>query len=852
MKRLAVGGVWLAVWLVLANAVAAYEPPASDPVPDNPVDLVPALRSVHPRLLFTAADVPGMKTRIQGDSQALYNQLLAYLPVCIPPSNTNFQTDATEAQRQGLWRMPTVALHYVLTGNSTSFNRAKGFLDWLLAIDHWETTVEIDSGMSAANMMVGAALTFDWLYNDLDEPFRTNFRNKLLLQARRMYYGGHMQLNSDSHYWQQDPQNNHRHHRDAGLVLAVLAVASPDTTDDDWILSKTWEEEAFIHEWLPPDGSCHEGPTYMPFGYTHLMLAMDATDRCFGTDHLDHDFFRNAPRFRFLSMTPNLLDTFSYGDTNGGTGDYNNYVLRMTSRHRLADEQAAFFQAMAANSDFAEFAWSSVIWHDPTVQGGALANLPLVSYHSDLGLAYMRDAWQSSDAVSASFKCGPYGGLRLNEYRNENSYHYINIAHDDPDAGEFLIHVGGTPVARSDGYSYYKRTSGHNTILINGVGQRGEGGQWTQPGSGDLSQRAKVLRWSASGDTALVEGEAGAAYTGLSRYRRTMIWVKDRYVLVLDDIRPTVSSQITWLVQSPTVQTLNAATRRYRLVNGAAGCDLQLASDRTLSTTVGTSTAQERSTSLGLQQIQAQATATTMRMAAVFDPWQNGNVTVTLATQGTESAEVTVTGPGFEDQWLWQAAVNNQTASTIVLTSAPLGISGWAVAADHGAAGSVTTNVSDGYIEPRQAGLQTLKITFDKPIDPSTVQTGAVTIVGAVHGDVSGQIGSLSLDSNQTVLTVALSSALPDADVYTVTVTDILRAAGSGESVSGDADVSLRALAGDVDASGAVTAADVLVVRAVAGTTVAATTARYDVNGSGAVTAADQQSVRVRLGQALP
>ena len=841
--------VWLVALLATAGRAAAYEPPATDPAPTTPVDLVAAVRSSHPRLLFTAADVPGMKARIQGDSVAFYNQLLAYLPVSRPPTNTNFQVDATEAQRQGFWRMPTVALHYVLTGSSTSFSRAQGFLQLLLDTDHWETGTEIDSGMGAANIMVGAALTYDWLYNDLDPTFRDAFRAKLLLQARRMYYGGHLQLNADSHYWQQDPQNNHRHHRDAGLVLAVLAVASAEEADDDWILAKTFEELAFIHQWLPADGSCHEGPTYMPFGYIYLTLAMDASDRCFGTDYLGHDFFRNAPAFRFATLTPNLLDTLSYGDSNGGTNFLNNYVLRMTARHGLADEQAAFLRAFAVGNP-AEYGWSSIIWHDPTVQGGSINNLPLASFHSDLGIATLRDGWEASGTVSALFKCGSYGGARLNAYRNANAYHYINIAHDDPDAGEFLIYVGNKPVARSDGYSYRKLTSGHNTILVNGVGQRGEGGQWTQPLSGtDMTQLAKVLRWSALGDIALVEGEAGAAYTGLSRFRRSMVWAKGRYVLLLDDIRAGSSPQITWLVQSAAVQAIDVATHRYRLANGTALCDLQLASDATLSATIGTSTAQNGSTVLGLQQLQARATASALRVAAVFDPWHRGNVTVTLTPQGASAARVAVSGDGFTDLWTWQAAPDNLTASTIEAVPPP-SVAGWSALGDHGPAGTLALPLADGGIEPRIAGLRTLQIAFSKPLDPDTVQGGAVTLTSQ-GVDVSSLIASLSLDASGTRLTVTLASALPDAQWYTLATTDALRDT-DGLMLAGGASLTVGALAGDVDGSGFVAVADLLAVRATVGLPLTAATARADVDASGSVTGADLLAVRARLGRALP
>ncbi|MBN2582156.1 MAG: Ig-like domain-containing protein, partial [Planctomycetes bacterium] len=185
--------------------------------------------------------------------------------------------------------------------------------------------------------------------------------------------------------------------------------------------------------------------------------------------------------------------------------------------------------------------------------------------------------------------------------------------------------------------------------------------------------------------------------------------------------------------------------------------------------------------------------------------------------------------------------------------SAPpdLAVAGWAVAADHGPAGTLVTAIADGYTEARLAGFSQLKIAFSRAVDPTTVQAGAITIVGDAHGDVSDHIQSLTLESGGTVLTVALSS-LPDADTYTVTVTDVLRSAATGASVSGDADVSLRMLGGDVDGSGAVTAADLLAVRTAAGQAVTGTTAASDVDESGVVTMTDVMRARSRLGQSLP
>jgi hypothetical protein len=160
-------------------------------------------------------------------------------------------------------------------------------------------------------------------------------------------------------------------------------------------------------------------------------------------------------------------------------------------------------------------------------------------------------------------------------------------------------------------------------------------------------------------------------------------------------------------------------------------------------------------------------------------------------------------------------------------------------------------SLADGATEPRESGLSRVRIAFDSSIDPATAGLGAVTINGNVQGDLSGQIQSTGLDASGMVLTVTLTESLPDADVCRLAVTDQLRTS-DGRPIGGDRELVLRVLAGDVDGSGAVTAADVLAVRASVGSVVDAATAHYDLDGSGAVTGGDLLAVRRHLGHALP
>ena len=96
-----------------------------------------------------------------------------------------------------MFKMPMVALHYVLTGDKASLAKSMEFLKWLDGMSDWTNgTDEQNSDTTASFTMVGASLMSVFrLYNDLDPAFREKFRQTLWFHARAMYYGGHLAKN---------------------------------------------------------------------------------------------------------------------------------------------------------------------------------------------------------------------------------------------------------------------------------------------------------------------------------------------------------------------------------------------------------------------------------------------------------------------------------------------------------------------------------------------------------------------------------------------------------------------------------------------------------------------------------
>jgi hypothetical protein len=305
---------------------------------------------------------------------------------------------------------------------------------------------------------------------------------------------------------------------------------------------------------------------------------------------------------------------------------------------------------------------------DPELAEGSAEKLAKTRFFPDLGLLLVRDGWEDGN-VGAMFKCGPYGGYKLNEYRNARDFHYVNVAHDDPDVNSFLLHAGGALLAETSRYSKKKLTSSHNTILINGKGQRGEGQGWTQPlrrGDKDMTKLGVITAVKDAGDVVVVEGEGGGAYPDLARYRRTFIWVRGAYVLILDDIRAEKDAELTWLIQGPRLTPLNRAKDHYVLSKEKALCELCVISRPQLTASVAASTADHRGKPLGWQQLRLKGRSAAFRVVSAYDAWGRGGLDVDVAPSGGEAITVRVKAKGVSDTWTQQAPPDGRTPSHLI------------------------------------------------------------------------------------------------------------------------------------------------------------------------------------------
>ena len=270
----------------------AQVPPTDPPASDAPA-LIDAVKGVHPRLLFTQADIDALKAKAASDpmlQKALdgTKEVAGYTPALTGPRPEVVAGD----DRGGPYyiKAPALAYMYALEKDPAVKEEIITTLNTMLNVDHWaDANNEVDASMGAGQNLFFVALLYDAVYNDLDPGTRSKMAQKLFTMARRMYYLGHKQLELPfpaKGFWQQDPQPNHRWYRDMGLAAAVLAIADEKDIDASYLMQALKEEMDFVAKWYPPQGDCHEGVGYQEYGIVPISSVFTMMDRNLGTTYL--------------------------------------------------------------------------------------------------------------------------------------------------------------------------------------------------------------------------------------------------------------------------------------------------------------------------------------------------------------------------------------------------------------------------------------------------------------------------------------------------------------------------------------------------------------------------------------
>ncbi len=498
-------------------------------------------RGAHPRLYLDAARVAELRAAIQTTHAPLWNECREQADRLARRGPPAYREDDGSSGEEQLWQrevgnaMPVLAMAWTLTGDRRYLEAAR---QWALASCGYKTwgLGRIDGmDLAAGHQLLGLALVYDWCYADLDEAARRAIRDTLVRRTSAMYEAAA----TGKAWWHRSYLQNHLWVNICGMAAAGFALFDEVEDAAMWIglpLDKFQKTMAV----LGPDGASHEGVGYWEYGVEYMLKFMDLARARLDVNLYERDWWRRTAGYAQYLALPRHAWTranciVDIADCPRSHWYGPDYLLRGLARaFRDGHAQWLAQQVDEANVPAAGASWLNLVWFDPTVAAQPPTDLGTLRHFDDLGLVSARTGWAGDEALVV-FKCGPFIGRRgVQEFSYDPGGGHVH-----PDANHFVLFGMGEWLIRDDGYRA-KWTGQHNTLLVDGQGQFGEGRMWFDPSQALRAKSCpRILRAESTATVDHLVGDATAAYPralGLRRYVRHLLFLKPDALVVCDDI----------------------------------------------------------------------------------------------------------------------------------------------------------------------------------------------------------------------------------------------------------------------------------------------------------------------------
>lgn len=500
---------------------------------------------VHPRLYATGAELDALRGRFAAEPWSGFLRRVRAQADAAIRSGVPAPGPTGDDLRPVGCGLAHLAAAYRYTGERAYLAAARDHIARMA--EHPDWTCSLQYGHWAHGM----GLAYDWLFHELDAPLRQRAAETLRDRTERVFrhWGEYRDAYATGYAW------NHSGVVHGGLVAAACAIHG-EIDGVGRFLRMGLEKLRLMVDALGPDGSSAEGLAYGLYQADFQLKSMVLADRLLGLDFFSEcAFYRRTPLFLLYSMLPrpgwSRQSTFlQLGDTNGCHWHGPDVFLRLIAR-RYRDGHAQWLaDATAAAGVCADSScFLNVLWHDETVAPQPPDDLPPMRWFDDKGIVMARGGW-GDDASVLAFKCGPASGHHAARRYKQN----VSGGHMHPDAGHVVLHACGDWLLVDDGYTL-KQTAYQNTVLVNGVGQTGEGSTWFE----DLEIRrgkaeGRILRAESADGLDWAIADVAPAYepaARLRRFLRHLIYVRPDVWVLVDELEAEVDSTFELRFHAP-------------------------------------------------------------------------------------------------------------------------------------------------------------------------------------------------------------------------------------------------------------------------------------------------------------
>jgi hypothetical protein len=496
-------------------------------------------REQHPRLFLDNDRITALRGAVEGTHKNLWQELRMQAEAKLAEGPPAYQ--ARQSDKEQLWQreagntLPTLAMAWLITEDHRFLDGVRVWAEASCNYPTWGLGDYEGVDLAAAHQLFGLAVVYDWCYHDLDPSVRERIKNTL---AGRAAFMATAAARGDL-WWEDFYLQNHLWVNACAVATAGLALYEEGQQPAEWI-GFALRKFQIVADALPADGGSHEGVGYWGYGLEHLGKFSHLAQDLLGVDLYQSPWFQRTAEYRLYMALPRQawsLENNSVDFADSPRHDWYgpDYTLRhLAGINRDPHAQWLAQEIDAANMTGAASRWLNLLWFDPTLEAQGPTALPTLRHFEDMGLVTARSDWSGQESMLA-FSCGPFIGKHaVTRFR-----HDPGGGHAHPDAGHFVLFANGEWLVRDDGYQD-KWTGQHNTLLIDDLGQMGEG-SYRFEGNRALrlpAQPTCAVRKSTH-ELDHIVGDATAAYPpelGLKRYIRHLLFLKPHTLIVIDDI----------------------------------------------------------------------------------------------------------------------------------------------------------------------------------------------------------------------------------------------------------------------------------------------------------------------------
>ncbi|MCY2929425.1 MAG: heparinase II/III family protein [Planctomycetota bacterium] len=412
----------------------------------------------------------------------------------------------------------------------------------------------LSADMCTAEAGVALAVGLDWLWEDLDEPFR----DRLIDAIRRKAIEPYRKAVGQGAWWY-----NCYHSWNAvvngGCGLAALALSDEDKSARDALkLARAGLKPFFAA--LGAEGGWDEGLGPWGVGMRSVLLLAEALRRTLDDERLFHARGMEATGLFPIFFTPNGRAA-NFGNA-PAVPLYGAFYLLAQQFDR--PEVTWWLDTYALHRDVSTSGWASAglsMLFRPEGRSPAAPALPPVKVYDDIGWAAMADRWPNP----AFYVAAKTGDLSANDSQRD-----MNALQLQVDGEMLLTDMGNTYANHGSAHSFYDvQARAHNTVLV-------------AENDHQIDAQGAIVDSGAGKNYRYLAADAKDACGENARFVRQMVMVLDargkgRMLVVLDEIDSGSPEKIEVFWHTLGRVELDAAARTGRIAGNEVALNFAFA-----------------------------------------------------------------------------------------------------------------------------------------------------------------------------------------------------------------------------------------------------------------------------------